>query len=159
MGSSVDGKLSYGAIFNKDTEFPWNKKEFGYNIDDWWLKDVLGWKPPFKLYDENGEYVNPEITKGKVEGYYNSMIELRDKNPIPVGIAYYGFFEYMENDEVMLTVGKTISSYGGEPTRIDISILDKMVTYKQIGELVEFCKKHLGCEPKEIGWFMTANYG
>jgi hypothetical protein len=89
MSVSTDGKICFGSLFEEGFEFPWDKyKDNPGDIEDWWIYEVLGYKNPFEIYDENGEYINGERPdENRVDEYYKCRREFLMGNQVPVELV------------------------------------------------------------------------
>ena len=54
MGMDASSDIVFGVLLKTDDEgnYPW-----GDDLDEWWLTNVRGYKPPFEIYDEAGNYL------------------------------------------------------------------------------------------------------
>ena len=90
MGVSTDGQICFGVAFPESFEFPWDEERFGGEIDKWWREAVCGYKPPFELYDENGEYVGGQKPPQKrIDEYIDLKNEFDKKHPVPFKLINY----------------------------------------------------------------------
>lgn len=153
MGQSTDGQLCYGIAFPEGFEFPWMEEDEDGDIvgdeEDWWLKEN-GYKPPFELYDKNGEYAPGIKTKrvmGHVEAedeklvnsYYEHKREFKDQHPFPVEVI-----NYCSGDcpmYILAIKGTFTRNSRGYPEVIDPAALKVTDEQKQV--LIDFCKKYL----------------
>ena len=54
MGTSTDGRINYGILFEEDFQFPWDEDEkYDGDIEQWWMYKVHGYKNPIELFDES----------------------------------------------------------------------------------------------------------
>jgi hypothetical protein len=86
MGQSTNAEISFGILFEEEYKFPWNE-EHGGDIEEWW-KDVAGYEPLFRVYDEQGEYLpgfSPEDPR--VGEYFKHRLEWENNNPLPVELV------------------------------------------------------------------------
>ena len=80
MGVSTDAIICYGIPFKEGTEFPWEDKE----IEDWWL-EVCGYKEPFKIFTEEGEYIDGiKPLQSVMYEYFKHKREFLENNPLPI---------------------------------------------------------------------------
>ena len=57
MGVSTDGQICFGIMFDEGFEFPWNGGEDDQDLESWWMEEVCGYKPPFELFTEEGQWI------------------------------------------------------------------------------------------------------
>jgi hypothetical protein len=101
MGVSTNGVICYGIKFEEGQEFPWDAEPWEGAVQEWW-RDVNGYKPPFELYDQHGNY-HPSIkvvpgrypsdTKPEdeslTERYYAPQRAWDEAHPVPVELENY----------------------------------------------------------------------
>lgn len=155
MGVSTDGEISYGIAFEEDFEFPWDGDHEG-DLDDWWLA-VNGYKPPFELYDDEGEYINGVRPPQEQfdDCYEAERIFLKD-HPLPVELVNVCSREYPMY--IVALKGTVLTASRGFPKTFDPASL--VVTDEQRNTLMEFCRTHsinaVGVEP---GWYLSSYWG
>lgn len=157
MGVSTDGEISYGIAFDEDYSFPWDDEQFEGDIDNWWL-DVNGYKPPFELYDEQGEYINGVIPSNEVikEYFDHQRAFEKDMPALPVELVNVCSNDYPMYILAVQGIGMIASR--GYPKAFDPDSL--VVTADQQNALREFCKAHgIDIEGNEPGWYLSSYYG
>jgi hypothetical protein len=163
MGISSDGQICFGIAFEEEYEFPWqNEKWDGYE-EEWWLYGVCGYKPPFEIYDESGEYIDgKEPTKEKKDAYYSHYRDFEEKHPMPVEIVRHCSYDY--SMYIVAVKGTYIENSRGYPVKFDPQNLS--ITDEQKKVVVDFCEKY--CQPVdeytdapefEPYWYLTSMYG
>ena len=65
--------------------FPWKDK----NPEDWWLKDICKWVPPFEIFDGNGNLIEG-ISDQSIKKYYIEKIKFENEHPIPFKVVNHG---------------------------------------------------------------------
>jgi hypothetical protein len=151
MGSSAKATICCGIILEDNREYPWSNDE---DIESWWLEKICKYVPPFKIFDENGNYLNKVIpTPKQLEEYFDHKRDFKNKNPLPVKIIYSG----SDNDlEKILSVLDTEQWTSWEsPIKISIVLLnsEKLYLFKR------FCKTYLNIDDVEPKWLLSAFYG
>ena len=157
MGTSTNGEISFGYVFEDGFEFPWDKAGYVGDIESWWLA-INGYKPPFELYTENGEYA-PGFSSGdpRISEYYDHRREWMDSHPIPVALVNYCSGDYPMYAMVVPSVG--LSCRRGYPERFDPSDLLLSLSVERIESLISFCQTH-GIETQgEPRWLLTSYWG
>lgn len=133
MSTSTDGQICYGIVFPEGFEFPWET----YDEEGWWRK-VKGYKPPFELYTEDGEYINgvkPE--QAQIDAYYEHQRNWEKANPFPVEVV-----NYCSGDcpmYILAAKGSLLSNSRGYPLEFDPNNM-KMGDWQA---LIEFCETYL----------------
>jgi len=150
MGRDATAFLCYGISFPDEWyEFPWGDRD----IEDWWIDDVLGWKPPFRLFDANGDYINGEKPAAeKITEYFSSRRELKRANPIPVTLVFHGSDECAYY--ILATPNSVQSAYWGEAKQIGATLLYDEAEHDA---LLDFCKQW-ELEGDGPGWWLAARW-
>ena len=157
MGVSTDGQICYGIRFEDEFQFPWDAEEWEGDIEAWWVEHVNGYRPPFRLYDEKGEYLNGvKPSKETLDAYFNPLWEFKKSHPVPVELVNACSGDYPV--WILAAKGLTITANRGYPQSFEPSSL--VATGKKTVELIEFCEKYDietgGEEPK---WWLSSYYG
>lgn len=93
MSTSTDGIICYGSVFEEGYEFPWDG-EWDGDLEEWW-RDVNEYKPPFELFDKNGNYIDgKEPPKSLFKEYYDHRHDWLENNPVPVELVNYCSGDY-----------------------------------------------------------------
>jgi hypothetical protein len=165
MGVSTDGQLCYGIPFPERFRFPWNddNDEYSQDQDEWWRK-INGYKPPFEIYNKDGEYLNGnKPPEDVIDKYYEHRREWEKANPFPVEIVNYCSGEC---PMYMVAVKESLKKNSrGYPEVIDTSKLE--VTEDQHYILLDFIKKYLKDAidendeeiPLEPKWYLSSYWG
>jgi len=155
MSVSTDGIICHGIYFEEDFQFPWHNDEFDYDIGDWWIHEVCGFKSPVEMWNDDGQLrTDIEISKEDFKLYYDSKREFSKDHPIPVELVRTASDSCVEF--IIAVPGSKLSASRGYPNTFDPNSL--VVTDEQREALVEFCKKYLGVdgEPK---WYLSSYWG
>jgi hypothetical protein len=154
MGVSTDGILLYGWLFEEDTEFPWDKKECRGDEEQWW-HEVNGYKPPFQLFTEDGEYIDgKEPTDKMVTEYFNHQCEWDKANLMPFKVVNYCSDNY---PMYAIAVGKVIEANRGYPVPIKPS---ELVVDPADAERVKAVLAKHGLELEgEPRWWLASYWG
>jgi len=144
MSTSTDGQICFGVLVD---ELPDD------NLDSWWL-DVLGYEPPFKLY-ESGSYINGvKPSEDKIKEYYAHKFDFQEIHPLPVTLI-----NYCSRDHPMyiLAVPSSVrSARRGYPEPFDPAGLK--VEQNEVEKLLRFCDDYnLKCSwPR---WWLSSYWG
>lgn len=131
MGMSTDAILCFGVTVVGDSQVPWSDRE----IEDWWMTDVCGYKPPFEIYDEEGDYLNG-ISDEQIGSYYRASDKFLGENPLPVEVV-----QHCSPDDYMwmITVPGTVqTAYRGYPKVAKVETPD----HDDILKLIGFCDEY-----------------
>ena len=160
MGTSTDGLLFYGWCFDEGHEFPWSDIEECCEASEvvWWRK-VNGYEPPFKLYDEHGEYLNGRApTDQQCRDYCDHHDRWDEAYPLPFEAVNYC---YCDSPMWAFAVhGTLVRAYRGDPKVIDPhQMLGDVVREAGVKKVREFCATH-GIElPGEPRWYLASYWG
>ncbi len=158
MGISTNGQLCFGIIYNDGYEFPWDNSPYNGDYEEWWLVEIHGYKPPFQLYDERGEYLNgKEPSKSQRDAYYKHKFEFKKQHPFPVKVGNYCSGDY---PMYMIAVPNSFySNHRGSLIEIDPDQLK--VTVEEVNALVDFCKTYCCAEMSEFTpkWYLSSYWG
>lgn len=156
MGTSTDGQICFGVMFEEDYEFPWNAEQYDDDIEAWW-RDVHGYKNPApNPFTEEGEY-NDGFSSGdpRVSEYFDRQRDWMKKNPVPVTEV-----NYCSGDcpMIIIAVPSTVKTNNrGYPLEFSPSLLT--VRVKEVKMLRDFCTKYglaEDCTPK---WWLSSYWG
>lgn len=154
MGTSTNGLIFYGVALEEDYEFPWSGDREG-DIEEWWIYDVLGYKPSFEIYDASGEYIDGvKPDNDIISNYHGEKREFLKSNPLPIEIQ-----NYCSGDYPMYAIavkGTVIEACRGYPVTINPS--DLVVTQEQRDTLVGFCARH-NIIIEEPVWMLASYWG
>lgn len=154
MGTSTDGQLSYGIMFEEGFRFPWDAEEFDGDIGDWW-KHVKGFVNPIESpWDEDGQYRpgyhenSPEIGK-----YFEHQHAWAVANPLPVEIVNYCSYDA----PMYILAIKHFENSRGYPHKIDVNQL--LIAEQETETLMAFIKEfHIDTED-EPQWWLSSFWG
>lgn len=163
MGVSTDGQLCYGIPFPEGFEFPWG----GKSESTWW-REVNGYKPPFMLYDEDGDYLNGnKPTEDLIDKYYDHQHAWEKANPLPIELVNYCSGDY---PMYMIAVkGSLTNNSRGFAQKINPAEL--VVTDEQKQILLDFIEKYIKGSVEEYDeewsekikleadWYLTSYWG
>lgn len=155
MGTSTNGQICYGVVFDEEYEFPWDKEHDG-DIDNWWLYEVHGFKHSFELFDADGCYLNGRKPSGEESSrYFNESMDFAAAQPLPVVLV-----NYCSGDcpmYVLAVPGTVITARRGFPEEFDPASL--AVTDSGRDALLKFCSDH-GIELfQDPTWLLTSYWG
>jgi hypothetical protein len=152
MGVSTDGQICFGIPFDDGYSFPWDNGDFSGDIEDWW-RIINGYKSPFELYDEDGEYIDGvEPTRKQTNEYYDAQNKWDREHPMPVSLV-----NYCSGDcpMWMLAVPESFKNNSrGCPEKFDPK--DLTVSQEAIDKLLKFCKDYDIEYEGEPAWYLTS---
>ena len=160
MGISSDGQICYGIEFEDEYEFPWEDEEWNQDIEKWWCFGICGYKPLFKIYDENGEHIDKNISPKKINEYYEQYNNFKKINPMNVDIIQHCTYE---NSIYIIAVPNTYQ-YNSRGYAKEIKLRE--ISEKEENHVINFCEKY--CKtissfdvfPKmELKWLLTSMMG
>jgi hypothetical protein len=147
MGSDARATICFGIVLDNETEYPWSD-----DIEDWWFNAVCGYIPPFRVFDEKGNFLNG-IQDEKCDEYYNHKNGFKKAHPLPVELIYQG---YGDEPSPILSVLKTkLSTEWDAALEIPYHL---EVKEENLKAFTEFCKTHLNTDEKPK-WLLSAYYG
>lgn len=163
MGVSTDGQMCFGILFDEDYQFPWDSDGWDGDYEDWWIKEVCQYEPPFKLYNEDGEYINGiKPAESKITEYFKHKRDFRKQYPIPVQLVNGCSANH---PLYIIAVPSSIHTCSrGYPRAINTT--DFQVNDKDIVTLIDFCEKY--CSPRndydkfpEMNpqWYLSSYWG
>ena len=156
MGTTTNGQICYGLVFEEDHEFPWDMEDFDDGIDDWWKK-VKGYKPPHEIYDEHGEYkdgVKPE--ESVFREYYDHRYDWEKKNPLPIKLVNYCSLDCPMY--ILAVPNSLITANRGYPTTLSKKEFE--LSHNEIQGLIDFCHEYnIECDISEITWHLSSFWG
>jgi hypothetical protein len=153
MGCDASAIICLGITLDEGGEYPWSEKG---DMKDWWLDDVCKYVPPFKLYDETGDYLNGiKPPKKQIDDYYEHLHEFKKNHPLPVDCSHYGG----DDPTCILTVLETEKRVSwDEPLELDPNITFS-VKEENLDLFKKFCKDYLGIDDVQPKWLLSAYYG
>lgn len=157
MGNSVSAFLWHGLnIGEEGLEFPWTGYNDSYDIDDWW-RDINGFKSPFELYGEDGEYLNhTKPSAEQINKYYDYIRSWDAANPLPIHIVNIGSSDYpVECLAVPGTVACCCDCEAKyfEPTKLVVPA-DDLAKFNEF--IQKYCPEFV---KEELGWYFSAYWG
>ena len=151
MGTSTNGQLCYGIVFEEGFEFPW-----GDDIEDWWTYTIHGFKHSFELFDSAGNYLNGrEPSRDECSRYWQERRDFEALHPLPVEVVNYCSGEC---PMYLLAVPGTVRvACRGYPEVIHPSAL--VVSNEGRDGLIGFLNDHGIDIPSDPGWLLTSYWG
>ena len=155
MSTTTDGQICYGIVFEEGFEFPWDVIE--KDIDEWWIEDVLKFKPSVEIYTEDGEYIGGQRPSDEVvDQYYDEKTEfIKNSKTLPVQLV-----NYCSGDVPMyiLAIPETvIDARRGYPQVINPQSLVTLEKYKTV--LKQFCEDYSIEYSTEPDWYLSSYWG
>ena len=149
MSSSTDGTICFGVMIDDETELPWDES------GDWevWWRKVNGYKPPFEIFDKNGNYLDgKEPAEGKVDEYFDSQEKWDKKNPFPVELVN----ACSDSAPVWILAVKESCLTASRGFPEVFSPLKLMATPKEVEDLMAFCKKYKIKTKGKTVWYLSS---
>ena len=163
MGTVSSAEMNFGIVFKEDFLFPWDGyQEHGEALEEWWLAEVLEWKPPVEIFTPEGEYINDiEPDKTVIDAHYKSRELALEKTPVPVRLVNYC---RAEDPMWMIAVGWSYRARRGYPLRFDRFMGSSIDRHGQsdVQIILDFCNNHLKKSgednylAEQISWYLTA---
>lgn len=148
MGTLTDVQLCYGIALEEETEQPWGEQD----IDDWWLKDVCKYVPPFVCLMKRVMAQWPTSPEEEeINKYYKHKRAFSDAHPCPVNLIYHCSGEY---PMFILSVGQHYRACRGDLQSIDPEALK--VSAEDAKALSDFVKEHKVATTGGAGWLLTS---
>lgn len=153
MSVSTDGQICYGISFEEDHQFPWDDEKFNGDIKDWW-RDVNGFKPPFELYDKDGNYIDGvKPPQSRMDAYFDAGQKWDAAHPLPVSLV-----NTCSGDcpQYVLAVPSTERKANrGYPEKFSPS--DLVVADADVAKLTDFCAKYgIDFTADQLGWWLSS---
>jgi hypothetical protein len=151
MGTSSDGCICLGVMYDEDHEFLWDNYE---QPVDWW-REHEGYKPPFELYDSDGAWLNGiEPSTEQCREYYDHRDQWDKDNPIPFDMHNY------HSDDctmfIMAVPGTNKVALHGYPSELNSSNTFNV----DIGNLERFFNFCTALNlPREPKWYLYSYWG
>jgi hypothetical protein len=154
MGTSTDGQLSFGVVFEEGFEFPWSVDEYEDDIETWWFT-IRGFANPIECpFDDRGNNkpgIGPDSPV--ISEYFAKQREWEVANPIPVELVNY----CSGSSPMYILATKHIDASRGGPTAVGFDFLrDTDEAFQRLRHFLdEFGIAHDG----EIGWWLSSYWG
>lgn len=150
MGVSTNGQICYGVLFEEGFEFPWDG-----DIEKWW-REMQGYKPPFELYDDAGEYVGGQKPpENKIEDWHSHRREFDKAHPVPVDLV-----NVCSGDcpiYILAIPEYVYSARRGYPEAFDPTKL--LIDPVKEAQLLMFIGDHIGNEHYAPKWYLSSYWG
>lgn len=139
MGVSTDAILCYGFSFEDGYEFPWDDRgDSEWDLEEWWLVKVHGYKPPFRLFTEDGNYIDGrKPPDDRITEYFAHRRAFKAQRPVPVELVMHCHGNYAM--WILATPSSVVRARRGYPEIIKPSEL--RVVLPEADALVNFCRK------------------
>lgn len=157
MGTTTDGQICFGVLTEEDYEFPWDKEPYDGDEIEWWIFEVLKFKPSFEIWDDEGNCINGIQPEHSVlDEYYKERRKFIDSNKkIPIKLV-----NYCSCDCPMYIVAipeTVIEASRGYPESFDPSRLKYSEESKK--ELLDFCKQYDIGYDEDPQWYLSSYWG
>ena len=154
---STDGQICFGVAFDEGHEFPWDDEKYSADLEDWWIEKIQGYKRPFEMFTEAGEWIGgKEWPQEKKDEYYNHKEKFVKKAPkLPVTLV-----NYCSGDCPMYILAVP-SSYKnnnrGYAEEFDPQKLT--VTPEEVAALLAFINEYVDKKKHSPKWLLTSFWG
>lgn len=155
MGTSTDGRISFGIAFEEGFEFPWeaDPNDFNDDIEDWWIYKIHCFKHSREVYGDGGRL--PGVTDEDVSAYWAEKREFAQKHPLPVRLVNYCSGDFPMY--IIAVPSSCLNNNRGYAVEFDPASLT--VTDDERAALLKFFTDHgieVSSEPK---WLLTSYWG
>lgn len=155
MGTTTNGEIWYGVLFEEGLEFPWDivdedSSDEG-DIEEWW-RSVNGYVPLHTPFTEAGEYADGwHKDDPRFREYYDHRHKWLADNPLPVEMVNVCSGDYPMYG--LAVVGSVRTANRGFPETFDPAELKADATV-----LLDFCKR-FSIEHGEPSWYLSSYWG
>lgn len=119
MGVSTDAQICYGILLEEyDERLP---KYMVNDIDTWWYEEILGYTPPFEIYDENGRKPEYENNKEAVTEYFKHRRDFEAEHPLPFELVNYCHSEVPMY--IVAMTGSLVTAHRGHPRELSPTLM------------------------------------
>ncbi len=147
MGVSTDGQICFGVAFPEGFEFPWDAEQFGDDFETWWREAVCGYKPPFQIYDEHGEYIGgKKPSQSRIDEFIEHRSKFEKQHPVPVKLVNYCSHECPMY--IIAVPSSCLENSRGYPEEIQPGNLK--VSEADVESLKKFLKEHVPVKPEDL---------
>lgn len=88
MGISTDGQICFGILLDDGIELPWDAEPYDGDIDEWWIREIHGFKPSVEIFDESGMYLNGVAPdQALIDQHFTEISAARTAHPLPVELV------------------------------------------------------------------------
>lgn len=161
MGTTTNAYISFGIELEEGFEFPWEG-----DIDDWWITEVHGYKPPFRLYTDEGNYLdehldsswkfNPEY-QHLIDSYYeHKRVFTKTLPKVPVELVDTCSCDY---PMYIIAIPSTVTfATRGCPQKLNVDE-DFKIDQDDLKAYTDFIKKYIPELDEEPSWFLSSYWG
>lgn len=154
MTVSTDGQICFGVLLEKDHKLPWDNGDYDGWIESWWM-DVQGYKRPFEIFNESGNYIGGmKPPEDKRREYYDHQHTFEKAHPLPIKLVNYCSGDYPMY--ILAVPGNSKRASRGYPESFDPAELT--VTQEEVDALLQFCDDY-GIEHDEPKWWLSSYRG
>lgn len=150
MGCNARAEIRYGYPCAEDAELPW-----GEDIEGWW-REINGYKPPFELYTDEGEYIGgKKPNENLIDKYYEHQHKWEEENPLPVMLCFTGSHDYPQTFIALPDAGSE-TEWGHFLNINDDCMAQKPDRHEVLEKFISDYEIETDGEP---GWYLFAFYG
>ena len=155
MGVSTDAQLCFGIAVGNDEEMPWQTgkcDQFDSDVEEWWMREVHKYKPPFELFDENGEWLDGVVAPDdKAREYFKAAQDFASRHPLPVDVVKHCSGDYPMY--IIAVPGTWTRAHRGFPREIDSNKMSFDI--KDAAALIKFCDDY-GIAGEGPAWWLSS---
>lgn len=153
MSTLTNGQICYGVLFEEDFDFPWGEED----PEDWWRDTIQGYKRPFEIYTEDGDYiggVRPD--QSRLDEYFNHRRDFEKTHPFPVELVNCCSADY---PRYIIAARSTVKvARRGYPEQFSADEIS--VTIEDANALVDFIRKYIQPNGEiKAGWYLSSYWG
>lgn len=138
MGQSTNAILCFGISLEEGYEPVWCDTEYDSDIDDWWCT-VNGYKRPFELYDNQGNYIyvnGIKPSEERIQEYFHHKRIWQKDHPLPIREVVHCSGDYPMY--IIAVPGTVVVAHRGYPVEIDNHAVDS----EAFINFLSFCYKY-----------------
>ena len=154
MGVSTDGIICYGIALEDGCKLPWQDEKWDGDEEEWWMYEVCGYKNPFELFDEYGEWVpGMEREEEKHRQYYDQRREFKKAHPLPIEVVRHCSGEYMMY--IIAAPGTVRKAARGYPEEINVDMFRP--DSRGFNLVIDFCDEYgIDRNNEEPRWWLCS---
>lgn len=155
MGTSTNGQICFGYLFDEGYEFPWDTEEFDGDIEKWWLS-VSGFKPSVNPFTQDRELA-PGFTEGdpRIEIYFQESRDWLKNHPCPISEVNY---QSADCPAYIIAVPSSVkTARRGDPEPFEP--LNLVFNPKDLKSFMDTCTIHGIISDTPVDWYLSSYWG
>lgn len=154
MGRSVNGQICYGVLLGVDANLPWDNAEYDGDIEDWWLRGVLGFRHSFNIFTPEGDWIGfKRPAEGLIDAYFEEKSAFK-KTHLPVPIEVVNAGSGSAPTWILAIPESVVTSDWGDPEIFSPANLK--VSDEEVDSLLDFCNKYGIVFVEGPNWWLSA---